>query len=40
MLFDVEPPAAGPELSSIDVDPEWFTEHTGEDPLSWSRWGR
>jgi hypothetical protein len=29
----VEPPAAGTELSSTDVDPTWFTETSGEDPL-------
>jgi hypothetical protein len=29
----VEPPAAGAELSSADVDPTWFTEQTGEEPL-------
>jgi hypothetical protein len=29
----VQPPAAGTELSSTDVDPTWFTELTGEDPL-------
>jgi len=29
----VEPPTAGTELSSADVDPTWFTERTGEDPL-------
>ena len=25
-------PATGPELSTTDVDPEWFTENSGEDP--------
>jgi hypothetical protein len=29
----VEPPATGTELSSTDVDPQWFTDHTGEEPL-------
>jgi hypothetical protein len=29
----VQPPATGTELSSTDVDPAWFTDHTGEDPL-------
>jgi hypothetical protein len=29
---EVEPPATGPELSSTDVDPTWFTEMTGEEP--------
>jgi hypothetical protein len=29
----VEPPTSGTELSSADVDPTWFTEQTGEDPL-------
>jgi hypothetical protein len=29
----VQPPAGGTELSSTDVDPDWFTEQTGEDPL-------
>jgi hypothetical protein len=28
----VQPPTAGPELSSTDVDPVWFGERTGEDP--------
>jgi hypothetical protein len=28
------PPVSGPELSTTDVDPEWFTDNTfGEDPL-------
>ena len=26
------PPASGAELSSTDVDPDWFTENTGEEP--------
>jgi hypothetical protein len=30
---DVEPPATGTELSSTDVDPTWFTDNSGEDPL-------
>jgi hypothetical protein len=29
----VQPPATGTELSSTDVDPEWFTDNTGEEPL-------
>ncbi|GAA3350503.1 hypothetical protein GCM10020358_76680 [Amorphoplanes nipponensis] len=29
----VRPPAGGAELSSTDVDPVWFTEQTGEEPL-------
>jgi hypothetical protein len=29
----VQPPASGTELSSTDVDPTWFTEQTGEEPL-------
>ena len=28
----VQPPTAGPELSTTDVDPVWFAEMTGEDP--------
>jgi hypothetical protein len=26
------PPDSGPELSSTDVDPEWFREHAGTEP--------
>ncbi|GAA2501163.1 hypothetical protein [Winogradskya humida] len=29
---DPEPPAGGNELSSTDVDPQWFLDITGEDP--------
>ncbi|RSM67858.1 hypothetical protein DMB66_14880 [Actinoplanes sp. ATCC 53533] len=29
----LQPPATGTELSSTDVDPTWFTEQTGEEPL-------
>ena len=30
---DLQAPATGAELSSTDVDPDWFTGNTGEDPL-------
>jgi hypothetical protein len=29
----LQAPATGVELSSTDVDPTWFTDQTGEDPL-------
>jgi len=29
----VQPPGTGTELSSTDVDPTWFTDQTGEEPL-------
>ncbi|GAA0453699.1 hypothetical protein Aca07nite_66160 [Actinoplanes capillaceus] len=32
LRFLAWPPATGPELSSTDVDPAWFTENSGEDP--------
>jgi hypothetical protein len=32
LVFLPLPPASGPELSTTDVDPEWFTANTGEDP--------
>ncbi|MFC4069641.1 hypothetical protein [Actinoplanes subglobosus] len=32
LLFLTQPPATGPELSSTDVDPQWFTENAFEDP--------
>ncbi|GAA4717490.1 hypothetical protein GCM10023263_68650 [Phytohabitans rumicis] len=31
--FAATPPASGPELSSTDVDPEWFEQQTFESPL-------
>lgn len=30
--FQVEAPATGPELSTTDVDPDWFRENSFEDP--------
>ena len=33
LSFVPQAPATGPELSTTDVDPSWFTESTGEDPL-------
>jgi hypothetical protein len=32
LIFLPQPPAAGPELSSTDVDPDWFTANSGDDP--------
>ncbi|MEU4154990.1 hypothetical protein [Actinoplanes sp. NPDC026670] len=32
LIFLTQPPATGPELSSTDVDPAWFTENSGQDP--------
>jgi hypothetical protein len=32
-LLPVLPPASGAELSTTDVDPEWFEWHWGESPL-------
>ncbi|BCY08613.1 hypothetical protein L3i22_037010 [Actinoplanes sp. L3-i22] len=33
VVFTPLAPVSGPELSSTDVDPEWFSTFTGEDPL-------
>jgi hypothetical protein len=33
LILEPQAPATGPELSSTDVDPEWFTDYSGEDPL-------
>ena len=33
LIFILQAPATGPELSSTDVDPEWFAENSGEEPL-------
>jgi hypothetical protein len=33
LLLVPQAPATGPELSSTDVDPQWFTDNSGEDPL-------
>lgn len=30
--FLVQPVAAGPELSTLDVDPQWLSENSGEEP--------
>ncbi|MEU8658548.1 hypothetical protein [Actinoplanes philippinensis] len=32
LIFLPQSPASGPELSSTDLDPQWFTENSGEDP--------
>ncbi|WP_433794764.1 hypothetical protein [Actinoplanes sp. CA-252034] len=32
LIFLPQPPAAGPELSSTDLDPQWFADNSGEDP--------
>jgi hypothetical protein len=32
LLFQPLTPATGPELSSTDVDPTWFSDYSGEDP--------
>jgi hypothetical protein len=32
LIFQPQAPGAGPELSSTDVDPQWFTDNSGEDP--------
>ncbi|GAA4608200.1 hypothetical protein BJY16_006719 [Actinoplanes octamycinicus] len=32
LLIVPQPPATGPELSSTDVDPEWFSAVSGRDP--------
>ncbi|KUL33008.1 alpha/beta hydrolase family protein [Actinoplanes awajinensis] len=32
LLLAPQAPATGPELSSTDVDPEWFQNNSGEDP--------
>lgn len=32
VLFVPQAPAAGPELSTTDVDPEWFRDNSGEEP--------
>ena len=32
LLFPLQAPSTGPELSSTDVDPQWFTDNSGEDP--------
>jgi hypothetical protein len=32
VIFRPQAPGTEPELSSTDVDPEWFTDNTGEDP--------
>ncbi|MFI6070532.1 hypothetical protein ACIA5C_02950 [Actinoplanes sp. NPDC051343] len=33
MVFLPQAPATGPELSSTDVDPDWFIENSFEDPV-------
>lgn len=33
LVFDVQPVSGAAELSTVDVDPDWFTEYTGESPL-------
>jgi hypothetical protein len=32
LTFQPQGPATGPELSSTDVEPTWFTDNSGEDP--------
>ncbi len=32
VLFVPQAPATGPELSSTDVDPDWFRDNSGEEP--------
>jgi hypothetical protein len=32
LIFMPQAPATGPELSSTDVDPQWFQDNSGEDP--------
>jgi hypothetical protein len=32
LVFAPQAPATGPELSSTDVDPDWFIENSGEQP--------
>ena len=32
LVFLPQAPATGPELSTTDVDPDWFTGNSGEDP--------
>ncbi|MET7489317.1 hypothetical protein [Streptomyces sp. NPDC005538] len=32
LAFAVQPVTAGPELSTLDVDPQWFKEMSGEEP--------
>jgi len=32
LVFRPQVPTTGPELSSTDVDPVWFTDNSGEDP--------